>query len=212
MDMPAQNPSPGTFPSTATPGRPLLEVVVGSTRPGRVGLPVAHWFVDLARAHGGFDVELVDLAEVDLPLFDEPEHPRFGRYAHPHTRAWSARVQRADAFVLVVQEYNHSFGAALKNALDYLHAEWAYKPVGFVSYGGVAAGTRAVQALKPVLAALRMLPVPDAVAIPFVDRWLTPEGTFEPEPALAASAKPMLDELARLVTQLAPLRAEAAAG
>ncbi len=112
----------------------------------------------------------------------------------------------------MVQEYNHSFGAALKNALDYLHAEWAYKPVGFVSYGGVAAGTRAVQALKPVLAALRMLPVPDAVAIPFVDRWLTPEGTFEPEPALAASAKPMLDELARLVTQLAPLRAEAAAG
>lgn len=190
--------------------RPLLEVIVGSTRPGRVGLPVARWFVDLARAHGGFEVALVDLAEVDLPLFDEPEHPRFGRYAHEHTRAWSALVDRADAFVLVTQEYNHSYGAALKNALDYLHREWAYKPVGFVSYGGVAAGTRAVQALKPVLAALRMTPVPDAVAIPFVERWIDQDGVFRPEEGLVASAKPMLDELLRLTRQLAPLRAPSA--
>jgi NAD(P)H-dependent FMN reductase len=179
-----------TSGSVTEPGsrsRPLLEVIVGSTRPGRVGLPVARWFVDLARAHGGFEVALVDLAEVDLPLVD-----------------------RADAFVLVTQEYNHSYGAALKNALDYLHREWAYKPVGFVSYGGVAAGTRAVQALKPVLAALRMTPVPDAVAIPFVERWIDQDGVFRPEEGLVASAKPMLDELLRLTRQLAPLRAPSA--
>ena len=112
-----------------------------------------------AREHGGFELEVADLAEVTLPLLDEPNHPRLRQYTREHTHAWSATVDVADAVVLVTSEYNYGYPAALKNAIDYLHHEWRYKPVGFVSYGGVAAGTRAVQQLKQVVTALRMMPV-----------------------------------------------------
>ncbi len=186
--------------------QPLLQIIVGSTRPGRVGLPVAQWFDGVARAEGAFEVELVDLADVALPLFDEPGHPMAGRYLHPHTVAWSASVARADAFVFVVPEYNHSYNAAIKNALDYLHVEWNYKPVGFVSYGGVAAGTRAMTALKPVVAALRMTPVTEAVNIPFVAQFLDDEGRFVPNDVLAMGAAGMLAELSRMESALRPLR------
>src|SRR5579872_6813928 len=143
--------------------RPLLQIVVASTRPGRVGLPVAEWFADVARKHGAFDVELVDLAEVGLPFLDEPNHPRFRQYTHAHTKKWSATVERADAFVFVTPEYNFGMPATLKNALDYLHYEWQYKPAGFVSYGGISAGTRAVQQLKQVVTTLKLFPLPEAV-------------------------------------------------
>src|SRR4051812_37372435 len=145
-----------------------LLVIVGSTRPGRVGRPIADWFLEQAREHQGFEVELADLAEIDLPLYDEPVHPARGQYTHEHTKDWSAKVASADAFVIVMPEYNHSYNAALKNAIDYLNREWAYKPVGLVSYGGVSGGLRAVQAIKPVLQALRMTPVTDAVTVPMV--------------------------------------------
>src|SRR3954464_5522122 len=152
--------------------RPVLQVIAASTRPGRRGLAVAHWLTRLAAEHGGFDVELVDLAEVGLPVFDEPNHPRLQQYEHQHTKDWSATVSRADAFVFVTPEYNHSFPGALKNALDFLSAEWADKAAGLISYGGVSAGLRASSALKPVLAALRMLPVVEAVSIPFFAQFL----------------------------------------
>jgi NAD(P)H-dependent FMN reductase len=103
--------------------RPVLQVVAASTRPGRRGLAVARWVTRLAEAHGGFDVELVDLVEVGLPVFDEPHHPRLQQYVHQHTKDWSATVSRADAFVFVTPEYNHSFPGALKNALDFLSAK-----------------------------------------------------------------------------------------
>src|SRR5437588_5758605 len=138
--------------------RPRLAVVIGSVRPGRAGPRFARWFCEAAIAHAGFDVELIDLAEVALPFLDEPKHPRLQQYEHQHTKDWSARVQRIDAFVLVTPEYNFGYAPALKNAIDYLHHEWRDKAVGFVSYGGVAAGTRGVQQLKQVLTALRMLP------------------------------------------------------
>jgi NAD(P)H-dependent FMN reductase len=113
-------------------------------------LPIGQWVRDRAVAHGGFEVELVDLAEINLPFLDEPGHPRLGQYTKPHTKDWSARVDAADAFVFVTPEYNYGMPGSLKNAIDYLHREWAYKPVGFVSYGGIAAGTRAVQMTKLV--------------------------------------------------------------
>ena len=184
-----------------------LQVIIGSTRPGRVGLPVALWFDGIAREQGAFSVELLDLAEVALPLLDEPGHPVARRYEHPHTIAWSETIDRGDAYVFVIPEYNHSFNAATKNALDFLHAEWNYKPVGFVSYGGVAAGTRAMTALKPVVAALRMTPVVEAVNIPFVAQFLDDEGRFVPNEALSLGAAGMLAELARLDGALRPLRA-----
>ena len=135
--------------------KPVLQVVIGSTRPGRVGPAVAGWIADRAQAQTGFDVEVADLAELNLPLFDEPEHPRLGRYTRQHTKNWSAVVDRSDALVFVVPEYNHTFNAATKNALDYLHREWQNKPAGIVSYGGASGGAHAARTLEPVLSTLQ---------------------------------------------------------
>jgi NAD(P)H-dependent FMN reductase len=189
--------------------RPVLQVVAASTRPGRRGLAVARWVQRLAETHGAFDVELVDLAEVGLPVFDEPNHPRLRRYEHDHTRRWSATVDRADAFVFVTPEYNHSFPASLKNALDYLAAEWAGKAAALVTYGGVSAGLRASAALKPVLGALRVHTVPEAVSVPFFARFIDEDDEFVPDVELEAAGKAVLDELARVSPALRSLRAAA---
>ncbi len=186
---------------------PKLHVILASTRPGRAGEPIADWFVERAIAHGAFDVELVDLAEVALPFMDEPNHPRLRRYTHEHTKAWSARVDSADAFVFVTPEYNYGLTAPLKNAIDFLHYEWQYKPVGFVSYGGVAAGTRAVQMLKQVVTTLKMLPLFEAVNIPFHTQLIDEEGALEANEVMVKAAAAMLDELVLTEAMLAPRRA-----
>ncbi|RST86731.1 NADPH-dependent oxidoreductase [Aquibium carbonis] len=170
---------------------PIIQIVVASTREGRIGRSVADWVFEVGRERGGAEIELVDLKDVALPMFDEPNHPRLGQYMNDHTKRWSAKVAGADAFIFVTPEYNHSFPASLKNAIDYLHNEWLYKPVGFVSYGGVAAGTRAVQALKPVLAALQMIPVLEGVSIPFVHTNLGADGRFNAPDGLADATKLM---------------------
>jgi NAD(P)H-dependent FMN reductase len=186
---------------------PTLMIIIASTRPGRVGLPVAQWFHSRAVAHGGFDIDLVDLAELNLPFMDEPNHPRLRQYTHQHTKDWSARVDAADAFVFVMPEYNYGFNAPLKNAIDYLQHEWLHKPVGFVSYGGVAAGTRAVQMIKLVVTTLKMVPLFEAVSIPFVTQFIDEEGQLQANEVMEKAATAMLDELQRWVTALAPLRA-----
>jgi NAD(P)H-dependent FMN reductase len=183
-----------------------LMVVIASTRPGRVGLPVAQWFIRRAERHGGFELDVADLAEVDLPMLNEASHPRLRRYNQPHTLDWSARVDAADAFVFVTSEYNHGYPAPLKNAIDYLHEEWRYKPLGFVSYGGVAAGTRAVQQLKQVVTALRIVPVTESVNIPFVAQFIDDDGAVQPNEVMEQAATAMLDEIARVQAALAPLR------
>jgi NAD(P)H-dependent FMN reductase len=188
---------------------PRLQIIIASTRPGRVGLPVARWFEAQARAHGAFEVEVVDLLERKLPFMDEPNHPRLAQYTHQHTKDWSAAVQAADAFVFVTPEYNYGLTAPLKNAIDFLHSEWQYKPVGFVSYGGVAGGTRAVQMLKQVVTTLKMTPLFEAVTITYVARFIDDEGEFVPDETLEQSVKPMLDELLRVSRALAVLRAPA---
>jgi NAD(P)H-dependent FMN reductase len=190
---------------------PKLSVIIGSTRPGRAGLPIAEWFVERAGRHGGFEVEVADLAEIGLPLFDEPEHPRLGRYVNAHTRDWSARIERADAIVLVTPEYNFGYTAPLKNAIDYLHNEWKDKPVGFVSYGGVAAGTRAVQQLKQVVTTLKMVPVVESVNIAFHAQFIGADRVFRPNDVLDTAAGAMLDELVRVDAALRPLRVAARA-
>jgi NAD(P)H-dependent FMN reductase len=185
---------------------PNLTIIIGSTRPGRAGAAIAQWFAARAKDHGGFDVTVVDLAEVDLPLLDEPNHPRLRQYTHQHTKDWSAIIDASDAFVIVTPEYNYGYPAALKNAIDYLHQEWQHKPVGFVSYGGVAAGTRAVQQLKQVVTTLRMLPVFDSVNIPFHTQFLDSDGVFRPNDVMERAADAMLDELVRTEAALRPLR------
>jgi NAD(P)H-dependent FMN reductase len=184
-----------------------LEIIIASTRPGRAGLPVGRWVEAEARAHGAFsEIEVVDLAELDLPMMDEPQHPKFGQYIHQHTRDWSAKVAEADAFVFVMPEYNYGFTAPLKNAIDYLHKEWYYKPVGLASYGGVAAGARAAQMVKQVVTTLKMTPIFEAVLIPFVGQFIDEEGNFVPNDILVASAKAMFEELLRVSEALRPLR------
>ncbi|MEU5041617.1 NADPH-dependent FMN reductase [Streptomyces griseorubiginosus] len=187
-----------------------LEIIIASTRPGRIGLAVGEWFETRAKEHAGFDdIELVDLAEVNLPFMNEPHHPRLGKYTHLHTRDWSAKVAEADAFVFVMPEYNFGYNAELKNAIDYLHREWQYKPVGLVSYGGVSAGTRAAQMIKQVVTTLKMTPVVESVSIPFVHQLLDEEDGLVANDIMIGSATGMLDELARVADALRPLRGAA---
>jgi NAD(P)H-dependent FMN reductase len=181
-------------------------IVIASTRPGRVGLPVSEWFVQQAEEQGAFEIEVVDLAALNLPFLDEPRHPRFQQYEHQHTKDWSRKVDAADAFVFVMPEYNYGFNAPLKNAIDCLHREWQYKPVGFVSYGGVSAGTRAVQMIKQVVTALKMNALTEAVSIPFVAQFLNEARQIEANETMTGAARTMLDELQRLEHALAPLR------
>jgi NAD(P)H-dependent FMN reductase len=157
-------------------------------------------------AHGAFEIEIVDLAEVNLPLLDEPHDPEESRYVHQHTKDWSHTVSAADAFVFVMPEYNHGFNAALKNALDFLFHEWHYKPVGFVSYGGIAGGTRAVQMIKPVTISLGMIPIADAVVINRIKELVDDDGRFRPPDWLQDGATALLDELARVTSAAVALQ------
>ncbi|MET0605283.1 MAG: NAD(P)H-dependent oxidoreductase [Beijerinckiaceae bacterium] len=183
-----------------------LHTIIGSTRPGRVGPAVAKWFNDLAAQRGDFDARLVDLAEFKLPIFDEPEHPMKQNYRHDHTKKWAASVAAADAFVFVTPEYNYTMPASLSNALSYLSKEWNYKPAGFVSYGGVSGGLRAAQTARQLVTTMKMMPVPEGVAVPNVFGQLDATGAFKPNDLNVAAAKAMLDEIAKWAGALKPLR------
>ena len=184
---------------------PNLTVVIASTRPGRVGLPIGTWFAEHAKAHGVFEVDVADLAVVDLPFLQDSRHPRFGRYDHQHTKDWAARVAAADAFVFVTPEYNHGYPATLKNAIDHVFAEWNHKPLGFVSYGGTSAGTRAVQQLKQVAGAVSLVPVVEAVNLPLPAVPIE-DGRVLPTPIMDEAATAMLDALVRTESALRALR------
>ena len=186
-----------------------LNVVTVSTRPTRVGPKVAAWFTERARAHAGFTVVPVDLAEVALPIYDEHEHPRFRKYTHEHTKRWSAIVDAADAFAFVIPEYNYFAPPALVNAFDFVFHEWNYKPCAMISYGGVSAGTRSAQMCKLHASSLKMVPIPEAVSIPFVTKLINEAGVFDPGTSQDAPAKLVLDELHKWAAALAPLRGRA---
>jgi NAD(P)H-dependent FMN reductase len=185
-------------------------IVIASTRPGRGGRPVAEWFIERATERGGFELDVVDLSELALPPLDEPHHPRLRQYTQSHTREWSEQVEAADAFVFVTPEYNHGYPASLKLAIDYLHNEWRHKPVGFVSYGGVAAGTRSVEQLQQVVGALRMTPVIEQVNIPFYQQFIDDDGVLGANDVMEQAADAMLDQLLHLEEMLRPLRDELA--
>ncbi len=184
---------------------PTLMIVIASMRDGRAGLPVARWFEGVARERGGFDVTVADLKEIDLPLMTEPNHPSQKQYTQPKTWGWSERVDAADAFVFVMPEYNFTTTAPLINAIDCLVQEWAYKPVGLVSYGGVSGGLRAAQHLKPKLTALNMHPVKEGVTIQFVAKQIE-DGAFTPIDSHVRSANDMLDSLVKWEGALRTLR------
>lgn len=133
-------------------------IILGSTRPNRAGEAVAAWVYEKATARGDADYELVDIRDYDLPLLDEPVPPSQGKYSRDHTKRWAATIAGFDAFVFVTPEYNHSTSGALKNALDFLYAEWNNKVAGFVSYGS-AGGVRAVEHLRLIMAELQIADV-----------------------------------------------------
>lgn len=181
-----------------------LNVIVGSTRPGRIGISVARWFESVAKKDNRFDPVLVDLAEIALPIYDEPQHPALQQYAHEHTKKWSKIVAAADAYVFVLPEYNYFPTPAVINALAYVYKEWNYKPAGLVSYGGVSGGLRSAQALKLMLTAMKMMPLPEGVPIPFAAKQIE-DGVFTSNELIDASATTMLNELAKWTGALAPL-------
>lgn len=185
--------------------KPVLGIIVGSTRPGRAGKPIGDWVFTAASAHAGFEVKLLDLKEINLPFLDEIEHPRLKKYAHEHTKRWSAIVEGCDAFVVVTPEYNFGYPAPLKNALDCIYREWNHKACGFVSYGGAAGGTRAVQQLKQVTQALQMVSPVEAVALSMFTKHLN-NGVFVADEHIDKAASAMLDALAKLTIALKPMR------
>jgi NAD(P)H-dependent FMN reductase len=182
-----------------------LHIIIGSTRPGRVGPLFAKWFADFAHEHGKFEPVLVDIADFDLPVFDEPKHPRLGQYENEHTKRWSQAIAEGDAFVFVTPEYNYFIPAPLVNAITYLVNEWHYKPAGFLSYGGVSGGLRAVESAKTLLNTLKVVPIPEGVPVPNYPQFLV-DGEFKPSDLITAGAKIMLDELDRWTGTLEKLR------
>lgn len=186
-----------------------LHTIIISTRPNRLGHHIAKWFDGLAKAHGGFEAELVDLADFNLPVFDEPKHPRLRDYAHEHTKAWSASVDAADAFVFVTPEYNYMPPPSFVNAVDFLAHEWAYKPAAFVSYGGPSAGLRSAHLEKLMLVGMKVMPIPEGVALPMFHQQIDAEKGFVGNDGQIAAANGALNELARWTEALKPLRPKA---
>jgi len=184
---------------------PTLSVIIASVREGRVGEPIARWFTTRAKEHGKFDVQLVDLKDVNLPLLSEPHHPRLRKYQQETTKAWSAIVGASDAFAFVTAEYNFNMPPALVNALDHLYHEWNYKACAFISYGGVSGGTRSVQMGRLMATSFKMMPMVEAVNIPFVTQ-LMENGVFKNNETHDKAATVVLDELLRWTDALKPLR------
>jgi NAD(P)H-dependent FMN reductase len=185
-----------------------IKVITSTTREGRKGIAIANWITGVAKQNSTFDVELLDLAEINLPFMDEPHHPRLQKYTHAHTKSWSAKISEADAFIFVLAEYNFGFPAPIKNAIDYLFNEWKYKPIAFVSYGGVSAGLRATQMLKQVVTAVYMTPVVDQVNLPFFAKLINDKGIFTPDALIAKSADVMLKELEQFTEVLKGMRSK----
>jgi NAD(P)H-dependent FMN reductase len=168
-----------------------LAVIIGSAREGRSATTVAQWFVEEARIFGLFDLDVMDLAQVDLPL-SLTQNPGTGLAAV--LGGVSERLAAADAFVVVTPEYNHSFTAPLKNLIDWHPTQWQAKPVGFVSYGGLSGGLRAVEHLRQVFAELHATTVRDTVSFHAVWEQFGPDGRLR-SPDAAVPAKVMLEKL-----------------
>jgi NAD(P)H-dependent FMN reductase len=172
---------------------PKIAVIIGSTRPGRVGESVAKWTYELAKNRTDAEFELVDIKDFNLPLLDEPVPPSMGQYSKEHTKTWAAKINSFDGYVFVTPEYNHGICGALKNAIDYLYREWNNKAAGFVGYGS-AGGARAVEHLRLVMAEVQVATVRNQVALSlFTD--FENYTKFKPAAHHEKSLSQMLDQL-----------------
>lgn len=183
-----------------------LQTIICSTRPGRIGVSVAHWFHGLAAEQKSFQCSLVDLADFQLPVYDEPVHPNMQQYSHEHTKAWSRSVADADAYVFVIPEYNFCPPPSFVNALNYVYREWNYKPCAFVSYGGVSGGLRSAQLAKQLVTTLKMMPMVEGVMVQMPWNLLDDAKQFKAAEVHDASAKAMLAELAKWAPALKTMR------
>ncbi|MFS4438833.1 NADPH-dependent FMN reductase [Paracoccaceae bacterium GXU_MW_L88] len=183
-----------------------LKVIIGSTRPGRVGPAFGEWIHEFAGQHGKFDVELVDLGALDLPVMDEPNHPRAQDYQHEHTKAWAKIVDDADAFIFVTPEYDYFPPSSLVNAIQYLALEWYGKPAAVLSYGFVSGGLRAAETLRTLLAALNVAPIAQGIPVPFYPQFLGEDGKVNANDQMQEGATGVLNELHKWGTALKTMR------
>ena len=181
-----------------------IGIILGSTRPNRNGEQVAKWVYDLATRRTDAEFELVDLRDYPLPHLDEPLPASMGQYQGEHTKAWADKIGSFDGFVIVTPEYNHSTSGVLKNAMDYLYAEWNNKAVGFVSYGAVG-GARAAEHLRLVAGELQMADVRQQVALSLLTDFEN-YSVFKPSAYHVAALNTLLDQVVAWTTALAPLR------
>ena len=172
-----------------------IGIVLASTRPNRFGSQPANWLYGLAQERGDADYDFIDLAEVGLPLLDEPNPPSQGKYAHEHTKAWSKRIDALDGFAFVTPEYNHGVPAALKNAIDFLYKEWNFKAAAFVSYGGPAGGARSVEHLRGVMGELKIYDIREQMQLSSYHSRLNEAGEYQFTDKEAETANGLLEQL-----------------
>lgn len=171
-----------------------IGIILGSTRPGRVGEQVARWVYEQAATRTDAEFELVDLADYPLPHLDEAVPPAMGQYSHDHTKAWADKIASFDGFVFVSPEYNRAPSGVLKNALDFLYAEWNDKAASIVTYGSAASGLRAAEALRLILGELQIADVRQAVGFSLVHDFEN-YSVFKPGAHHVPSLATQLDQL-----------------
>ena len=186
-----------------------IGIILGSTRPNRNGEQVAKWVYDIASHRGDAEFELVDLRDYPLPHLDEPLPPSMGQYQNEHTRQWADKIASFDGFVFVTPEYNHGTSGVLKNAIDYLYAEWNNKAAGFVSYGAVG-GARAAEHLRLVAGELQMADVRQQVTLSLITDFEN-FSVFKPGGYHRTALETLLDQVIAWSAALAPLRQPAPA-
>ena len=186
-----------------------IGIIVGSTRPGRNGEAVARWVHELAAKRSDATFEVVDIADFDLPLLDEAVPASMGQYANEHTKRWADTIATYDGYVFVTPEYNHATSGALKNAIDFVYAEWNNKAAGFVGYGS-AGGVRAVENLRLIMAELQVADVRAQVALSLMTDFEN-YSVFTPADHHAQTLTGMLDQVVSWSEALAPVREETAA-
>lgn len=183
-----------------------LHIITSTVREGRRGPAMAHWIAEMAKQTGKFEVKVIDLGELNLPMMTEANHPVKQDYQFEHTKAWSKTVNEADAYIFVLAEYNFSVPAPLKNALDYLYYEWNDKPAGIVSYGGMSAGLRSSQMLKQIITTLKIMPMCDQVAISGHGKYIDENNKFNAADNHIKAAETMLESLDKWTEALKVLR------
>ncbi|MGB4415953.1 MAG: NAD(P)H-dependent oxidoreductase [Paludibacter sp.] len=181
-----------------------IAIIIGSTRPGRNAVAVAQWVNEIAQKRSDAEFEIVDIKDYDLPLLDEPVPSTMQQYMNTHTKVWSEKINSFDAFIFVTPEYNHAPSGALKNAIDYLYAEWNNKAAGFVSYGS-AGGVRAVEQLRLIMGELQVADVRTQVALSLFNDFEN-FSVFKPSPNHEASLNTVIDQVIAWGTALKSLR------